>query len=172
MDHQLFLLRHAKSDWSSRCHDQLRPLSERGRRDARQIGNWFKAHEIKPVKIISSPAERCIQTCHYLLKGLQLKDMKPEIDERLYLANADIIQQIVAEQSESRKNLLLIAHNPGLDDFLTANISTPLPITEKGKLMSTASLAILSLSCEWSHFSKSDLNLQDLIRPKELATVF
>jgi len=169
MQHQLFLLRHAKSDWSTRCHDQLRPLSDRGRRDANRMGNWLREQAIKPARIISSPAERCIQTCHYLLNGLQTNDIKPEIDERLYLASADVIQQLVTGQPENRENVLLIAHNPGLDEFLSAHFTAPLPITEKGKLMSTASMAIISLNGEWSHFNENNLILDDLVRPKDLS---
>ena len=170
MYHKLFLLRHAKSDWSSRCHDQLRPLNDRGRRDANTVGNWFREQDIYPDKLISSPAERCIQTCHYLLNGMQSKNIKPDIDERLYLANSDTIEQIVVEQPESRKAILLIAHNPGLDDFLLANITTPLSLTDKGKLMTTATLAVISFSSAWSQFKETDLNLDALVRTKDLTS--
>ena len=56
---KLYILRHAKSDWSDPNLDDFdRGLKKRGKNDIKLISNWLKEQGIQPNIIISSPAKR------------------------------------------------------------------------------------------------------------------
>ena len=59
----LFLVRHAKSSWAEPgATDFERPLNDRGKRDAADMGKRLKLREIHFDSIISSPALRAEKT--------------------------------------------------------------------------------------------------------------
>jgi 8-oxo-dGTP pyrophosphatase MutT (NUDIX family)/phosphohistidine phosphatase SixA len=78
--HQVLLLRHAnagdRSDW--RGPDELRPLDERGRAQARDLVPVLET--FGPVAITSAPRVRCVETVEPLAEHLGLPI---ELDERL-----------------------------------------------------------------------------------------
>ena len=64
---------------------------------------------------------------------------------------------------ESVDSVMLVAHNPGMDDTLRTLVKEPLPY-EGYKLMTTGNLAIIS--CD---LSRGECSLEELIRPKSLS---
>lgn len=76
----LLVVRHAhageRSGWTD--DDRLRPLSEKGRRQAVELGDLLAVH--RPARVLSSPAVRCMTSVEPLADRLGLK---VEQDERL-----------------------------------------------------------------------------------------
>lgn len=62
MKYELLLLRHGKSDWSTGDDDFHRPLKDRGKHAAQRIGVWLAQQKRIPDIIISSPAERALNS--------------------------------------------------------------------------------------------------------------
>ncbi|USN58442.1 MAG: histidine phosphatase family protein [Candidatus Peribacteria bacterium] len=61
----LYIIRHAKSAFKGAgMEDFIRPLAERGEKNAKELGKILKRKEIIPDHIISSPAVRALQTCY------------------------------------------------------------------------------------------------------------
>jgi phosphohistidine phosphatase len=59
----LFLVRHAKSSWDDAAlPDKDRPLNDRGKRDAANMGERLAKFDVKPDLILSSPAKRALTT--------------------------------------------------------------------------------------------------------------
>jgi len=170
MSHQLLLFRHAKSDWSKDCEDFDRPISKRGKQDAINMASWMLEHKLIPDLVLASPAERSLQTCHYLMQGFQGMMNLPKIDDRLYHANVEDLIGLVSEQDESTSSLMLVGHNPGMDGLLEYLFGDDLPLTSKGKLMTTASLAVLDLQGRWSDLGASSTSLTQIARPKMVAS--
>lgn len=117
----LIALRHAKADSPLGTPDVDRPLSARGRRDARAAGAELRATGRLPERIICSTALRARQT----LAELNL-DSPVVLEPRLYEADEEDLLDLLREQADDpaggrpgsagRGNtvLLLIGHNPGL----------------------------------------------------------
>ena len=64
---KLFLIRHAKSDWSNPTLDDFdRPLNERGKTNAPFIGDLLREKGVFPDVIISSPAYRARETARII----------------------------------------------------------------------------------------------------------
>ena len=135
----LLIMRHAKSSWDNAAmSDFERPLNERGIRTAPLMGEYIRENQLQPELIVSSPAERAKQTAIFGVGQLL---------------------EVIGEQPESVKSILLIGHNPGLEGLVKFT-------TGELHAMPTAALVIVDLQIsKWSDISDSKGNLRDLIRP-------
>lgn len=112
----LLIMRHAKSDWSTAGADFDRPLNKRGRRDLPLLAHLLGDLEEKPRLILSSPAARARETAEGLAAALGPCDLA--FDQRLYLAPPQVLGAALAEQDDRSDPLLVIGHNPGLEEWL------------------------------------------------------
>lgn len=116
----LTLLRHAKSSWDTPGLDDFdRPLNDRGEAAAPIMGRVLRDRGIVPDIVLCSTSRRTRDT----LARLQIADIAPrtEFDDRLYLASANDllarIKRIEQTKSGNPSSILLIGHNPGLQDL-------------------------------------------------------
>lgn len=168
-DKTLYLLRHAKSAWDTAAADDFsRPLNKRGERDAIKIGQWLQQQAPSPDIIVSSPALRAWQTATSVCHSLQIDTQTINFDRRLYLAGRTALCRVIAETSDEMSSLLLVGHNPGLDELLGYLVAEELPEYPDGKLMTTASLCIIGLPA-WRPLKKNTGQLVQIIRPKSLS---
>ncbi|MEM1287308.1 MAG: histidine phosphatase family protein [Pseudomonadota bacterium] len=115
----LFLLRHAKSSWSSDAPtDRARPLNKRGRRAAGAISQHLR-HE--PIDLIAcSTAKRTRQTIEPLLA--QEAHQRVVYSDALYegdaIAYLDFCKAVKSDMNGELKSLMLVGHNPSTEDLL------------------------------------------------------
>jgi len=167
--HRLLLLRHAKSSWDTgEDSDFDRPLSSRGRRDLPRVARWMLEHALIPDCILCSGAVRTRETLGGLLPALGLTDHAVRYDDALYHAPAPRLLSAIQGMEESVGTLLLVAHNPGLDELLEGLCGGQPERTAKGKLMTTATIADLEVHGPWSALAESSCALIGLVRPKSL----
>lgn len=114
----LSLLRHAKSSWDDPVErDFDRPLNGRGHRAARRMGEWLRESGQTFERVTASPALRIRQTIEGVEAGLEAR-LKPDFDKRIYMASAASLFELIQETPDEVGHLLLIGHNPGLEDLL------------------------------------------------------
>lgn len=114
---RLVVLRHAKSAWPAGVPDHERPLAPRGRRDAPAAGRALAEADCLPDLALCSTAVRARQT--WELASAQWGTPPPvRRDARLYAAEAADLLDVVREVSPEVETLLLIGHNPGLEDLV------------------------------------------------------
>ena len=164
---QLLLLRHAKSDWSTGEPDHERPLSKRGQHDARRMGEWFARNAMPPTLVICSTARRARQTLELFNQTADIPGSIIHSSPRLYHAGLQPLLALIGEHRQ-QSSLMLVGHNPGLDQLLVHLVDAPLPRTKKGKLMTTATLAVLELDTPTGTESPASAKLVQLVRPKDL----
>lgn len=169
MAHELLLLRHAKSDWDQHCDDFNRPLNTRGQHDAPRIGQWLHKQGILPDRVLSSPARRAAQTVQAVCAALGFPAERIAWDRRLYLASSETLLDVLNEYTQHPGRLLLVGHNPGLEDLLEYLAAEPPPRQRNGKLLTTATLAQLELSSGPHCMDRHNARLRKLIRPRELS---
>ena len=115
---RLSVVRHAKSSWKEAHQtDFERQLNARGQRDAPEMGRRMAAWEDPPSLVVSSAATRCVQTTHALV-GTWLPAPKVVFERELYLASAEQLLECVLALDSAHLHVMLVAHNPGLTDFL------------------------------------------------------
>ena len=165
----LLILRHAKSDRDDDAADDFaRPLSARGRRDAPRMGRWLRAHGLRPDLVLSSPALRTRQTTVAVLEALDLPGDRLRFDDRLYLADVETLLAVIAECPARTGMLLLVGHNPGLEELLERLCAEAPPRNTAGKLLTAGALARLSMRQGWKTPAPQGAALVDLVRPREL----
>jgi phosphohistidine phosphatase len=168
--HELYILRHAKSDWQSGAEsDFARPLSKRGKKDAPAVAKWMTKHKVKIDCLISSPAERTRQTVNAVVNELHTPKKNIHFDERIYLASVETLLKVLKDCPSDAQKVMLVGHNPGLEDLLKYLVDeNQLPFTESGKLLTTASLVHISLPEDWSRLNPRCGTLISFTRPSDL----
>ncbi|MFT5396585.1 MAG: phosphohistidine phosphatase [Gammaproteobacteria bacterium] len=170
MSFYLYLMRHAKSDWSGPgTADYDRPINHRGQKSAKRIGVWMADNNFLPEKIVSSPAVRARQTIEIVSEQLGHSQVKVELDKDLYLASMDALIESVQLYKNDVNSLMLVAHNPGLDYLVNDLLSRTINKNSGNIVMTTANLAIFEYKD--SHFDpeKDNGTLVEFIQPKRLA---
>ena len=168
---QLLLMRHAKSDWQAAVtSDFERPLNPRGQRDALRMGRWLRAQGIVPERVLSSPAQRARQTAGAVREALGLEPDRLQLRDELYLAGRATLRQVLAGEEDAVGPLLLVAHNPGLDDLVRWLAASPPPLSASGKLMTTAAIAWFEMPGGFGTLEAGRARLLALWRPAELAS--
>ena len=164
---RLILLRHAKSDWYSGVPGDFdRPLAQRGRKDAPRMGKWMKKNGIIPDLILCSPALRARETLEGVNNKLGVKQVVYE--DSIYGASVGMLLRLIDRYSHSCGNFMITGHNPGLDELLSFLCSTKSPLTETGKLMTTAAVAVLGFADAGVMSKAAAGELLHLVRPGEL----
>ncbi|MHB9863238.1 SixA phosphatase family protein [Streptomyces sp. YIM S03343] len=114
---RLVVLRHAKSAWPVGVPDHRRPLAPRGRRDAPAAGRVLAEGDCLPDLVLCSTAERARET--WQLVSAQWGTPPPvRHDPRLYAAGVQELLAVVRETPPEVETLLLVGHNPGLEELI------------------------------------------------------
>ncbi len=157
----LFLLRHAKSSWNDPAMaDFDRPLNDRGLAAAPFMGEVMARKEIQPGVIISSPANRAMQTA-ILVKEASGSNSPLQYDERIYEASPQNLLSVASQIPENFASALLVGHNPGMGGFIHH-------LTGRLEPMPTAALAMIELDIDrWLDLTNGCGILQAVYRPKD-----
>ena len=155
---KLVLMRHAKSDYPSGVPDHDRPLNPRGRRDAAAAGIWLAEHWDDYLGtgaiVLLSSATRVQQTFELLAPSIPEAPIR-EVPE-LYEAAVSTIIAAVQEPVAHGQSVLVIAHNPGLEQLATflTQTSTSWDRTRMLTKYPTSAIAVLGFNDEaWSNAS-------------------
>jgi phosphohistidine phosphatase len=120
---RLMLLRHAKSDRPTGVGDHERPLAARGREAAPRVGAYMAAHGLVPDQVICSTAKRARETWDIVGKAFS-RPPPVQFDKRIYENDADTLLEVVREAEPSAHVLLLVGHNPSLQEFAESLVAS------------------------------------------------
>ena len=166
----LTLLRHAKSDWSDAVRrDFDRPLNDRGRRAAWTMGTHMAAEGLRFDKVVASPALRVRDTLDEVARGYG-GALDPHFDQQVYLASAATLLDLVRGTAPGVGRLLLVGHNPGLEDLVLALASEDAdsPMRREVEIKyPTATLAEIALAGDdWDEAATG--RIVRFVRPRDL----
>lgn len=160
---ELMLLRHAKSDWKEEgLVDIERPLSSRGKKNAAKLGKWLIDNDLMPDLIICSPAQRAQQTLKRICNECSANAI---IVDELYLADHEQLLQVLAETPNANR-VMLIAHNPGLENLL--HMLTNGHDEQTVQLFPTCAMAHLVLPDDWTNIQAESAKLQQFVTSKSI----
>ena len=168
MERDLVLLRHGKSDWSRPVADSERPLKKRGRKAARRVGCWLAAQGWFPEQILVSPARRTMETVERLCSELGCTPEQVTLVPAIYGGEAEELLALIRQTDDRVQRLLLVGHNPGLEDLVEFLARGRVCWPADGKLMVTCGLAWFGCAGSWSHLAPETCRLEHLLRPREL----
>lgn len=169
MSRTLILLRHGKSDWSTGEDDFDRPLKKRGKNASGLAGKWLHSHEQIPDFVISSPARRAMQTAEISCGTMGVSKQDVYKRKHIYLATPEDLLYVLEDCPKEARRVMLVGHNPGLEELLYYLVNGRLTIPEDGKIMPTATIAVLEMPEDWAKLECGAANLEFLVRPREMA---
>jgi len=164
----LLVLRHGKSDWSTGHEDFHRPLVDRGRLGSQKMGAWIKHHKLVPDLVVSSMAERARATTVAACKAMGLPLKTVRWDERLYAGPVEDLLAALADCPKSARRVMVVGHNPGLEDLVEYLSHEQLAIPDDGKLLPTSALARLEMVESWTDLKRGCGHLISLTRPGQV----
>jgi phosphohistidine phosphatase len=161
----LTLLRHAKSGWDDMsARDFDRRLNAKGKRAAAAVGRHMRDVGLAFDHVLASPAVRVAETLDAVASGYG-RGLSPAWDKRLYLASAATLLDIVHELRSEHARVLLVGHNPGLEDLLLLLAADPGEAEDK---YPTATLAELTVGDGWADAAQGKAELVRFVRPRDL----
>ena len=158
----LLLLRHGKSSWkNSTLSDHDRPLKKRGRAAAKRVGQRLRELDLVPEHLLTSSAVRALETARRVIKGANYRG-EAETVPRLYHADPPALVAIVSRVPNRYETILVVGHNPGLEEWLTRLSGRP-------QTLPTAALSCLELPLEsWLDLTPDTRGeLTEIWRPDE-----
>jgi phosphohistidine phosphatase len=169
---RLMLLRHAKSDWSpSGMQDTARPLNERGEAAARLMGSYMARHSLIPQRVLCSPARRTRETWAGIAAQWPA-EVAIVFDERLYAATPQVLLSIVRSQDATTRTLLVIGHNPGLQETAELLIAAgDVELRERlREKFPTAALSVIDFAVDkWGRIHDRSGRLDRYVTPRSVA---
>ena len=167
----LALLRHAKSSWDDPAiSDFDRPLNDRGKRAAPEIGRVMRDLKITPDIILCSPSTRTHQTLDLVLPHLKCSEPDVRYEKDLYHANAAALLDQVRRLDDKKRTALVVGHNPGLHALaLTlAGEGATDDLTRLTSKFPTAALALLSFTApRWQDVAPGKGWLEAFVMPEK-----
>ena len=158
----LYLIRHAKSDWSNGdLADFERGLNKRGYKDLKMMSSYLALKRVKPDIILSSMALRAQETADTLAKKVEYEDTIHYM-EALYRTGYESLLNTIALQDKKDQIIFIIAHNPELTEL--ANVLV------KENIMKIPTLGVLAIKFKidtWEEIKETKGKLDFFIHPKQ-----
>ncbi len=167
MNKELCILRHGKSDRNLAVDDFDRPLKKRGKAAVQRMGEWMLQQHLVPDYLVCSPAKRALVTATIVHKALAVESLVVVEDKRMYQAGLECIAAVLADCPVNARRVLLVGHNPELEDLLIYLVgASRLPETDK--LLPTAALVRLKMPEDWSFLEPGCAQLLSITYAKSL----
>jgi phosphohistidine phosphatase len=148
--------------------DRDRPLNKRGEKASSLIGKRLSEEGFTVDHVVCSTAQRAVQTLERVTAAGGF-DWPVDYSSCLYGAGANRLLSVIHQQDDSLESILLVGHNPGLEELaLALSISGDPGLFKKvRKKVPTGSL----ISLEFNHDSFSQIGvgtgrLVNFMRPK------
>jgi len=118
---RLTLVRHAHAKVQAPpVTDFERPLSRRGKAEAKATALRLFEEGLVPDLLLTSPARRALQTAQIFVRELQVPERHLRQEEVLYLATPDAMLQLIHATGPRIEHLLIVGHNPGISALANA----------------------------------------------------
>ena len=175
----LVLFRHAKSAWPD-VPDHDRPLARRGIQAAPLMGRWLREAGLLPGQVLCSTARRARQTWQFAQAGLAAT-APVTFDARIYEGTAMDLLTVIREVPPATGTLLLIGHNPAIEDLALLLATAPGGAAEPGPAgaapgdlermrskFPTAAIAVLEFHGTWPGLAAGEARLTAFVAPRDL----
>jgi phosphohistidine phosphatase len=162
---RLILTRHAKSDWDDpKLADHDRPLKGRGRRAARELGEWLASRGYLPDEVLSSDAARTRETWEQIAPALA---PAPDPSWLPGLYHAGAAEMLACLKAARGQTVLMVGHNPGLAEFAATLPAKPPADPDFGRFPTAATLVVDFEIGGWAELEPGRGSVLDFFTPSE-----
>lgn len=164
---RLILTRHAKSSWDDpMMPDHDRPLNDRGKAAAADLGQWLASRDYVPGEVLCSDALRTRKTFSGIapaLPGTPVLELKPA----LYHAGPDVMMAVLKHATAD--TVMMIGHNPGIAEFAARLVAHAPANPEFVRYPTGATLVADFDVADWGQVAFGSGVTVDFIVPREIA---
>ena len=159
---KIYVLRHSKSSWKDlSLSDFQRPLNGRGKADGPKMSSYIHSRIDKIDFLHCSSSVRTYETSKYFIDRIKFVDIK--YDESLYHSSSSEIINNINYYDEQYNSAMIIAHNPGLTNFVNEITNVMLDN------LPTTGLVEINFDCaKWTDISQDNSTVIDIKFPKQL----
>ncbi|MGZ4608412.1 MAG: SixA phosphatase family protein [Blastococcus sp.] len=111
MQRRLLLIRHAQAAHAP--VDADRPLNDGGAERAAALGRWLRQADLRPDRVVVSPAVRAAQTWERAAAHLA-EPPAPITDERIYENTVEALLAVIQESPADGGIVAVVGHNPSV----------------------------------------------------------
>ena len=157
----LYLIRHAKSDWSDESQSDFdRGLNKRGKKAIFTMSDALQKKKVMPDLILSSSAKRAKLTAKGLANEMEYQGEIKYIDA-LYMAEPIEVISIIQKIKDKYDNVFIVGHNPETTEL------TDLLLDDYIDNVPTLGVVALQLPIKhWKKFKPEKVKLDFFIYPK------
>ena len=124
----IYVIRHAQAlDRHQPIEDAHRPLTARGRKDARRLGKLLRRQEVELDALVTSPLVRAVETASQVCEGLEwgsALEVAPELSPGR--DPIDVVREVLLPRADLDA-IALVGHQPQLSALLGLLLRSPVP---------------------------------------------
>ncbi len=150
----LYLIRHGEAEDKGTRPDFDRNLTDNGRDEVSKTALEMIEQKIQPALIISSPANRALQTATIVAEtiGYPVKEILEEKD--IYYTEVYKLIELLHEQDDQFESILLAGHNPSISQL------AGMLAHDSQEFLPTGGLVVFEMeSGTWNNLEKSKTRL-------------
>lgn len=142
--------------------DQDRPLNDRGRRSALELGDWMASRGYEPEEVLCSSAQRTRETWERVSSvGLEVIPTV-RFEPALYQASPDMMLKVL--KTATAPTVMMLGHNPGIAEF-AALLPARAPLDPEFRRYPTAATLVVDFQIEdWTQVAFGLGSALDFVR--------
>lgn len=165
----LLLMRHGKAESGSSASDKERELLEKGRSQARLVGEYLESQGVRPTRVLVSDAVRTRQTWDEVLAAMPGFDGKVTFHSEIYADGAPEVLDLIRTRKDKHAVVMVVGHEPTLGMLATlfAGEDSDSGAAAQARIgLPTGSMAVLSAPLEhWEALHEGGMTLHTIVRP-------
>ncbi len=114
----LFIIRHGKSAWDDAdVKDHDRKLLPKGIKKTTKVADFLAGKKVKPDLIISSSAQRAVETANIIAKKLDYPKENIRLESDIYYQGIEFLFDLLYSLPNEINSVMLFGHNPTFSYF-------------------------------------------------------
>ncbi|MFC0674308.1 SixA phosphatase family protein [Brachybacterium hainanense] len=163
----LLLMRHGKAETVAET-DHDRPLAEKGRAQARLIGDYLESQGVRPSRVLVSDARRTRETWESVLSAMPGFDGRVTFHEDIYDGGPAEVLHLIRTRKDKHAVVMVIGHEPTMSTLsahLADEESDPSSLAQARIGLPTGAMSVLSGSQPaWTGIDEESMTLHTIVR--------
>ena len=158
---KIILVRHAESSLSSfQISDFDRPLNNRGRKNAMDLGESFFEKKLKIDHVVCSPSARTKETFD-IIQSISNFALDHKFIDSIYHSSVGNLIEILSQINLETASVMIVGHNPSM------HLMTELLANQTIDKFPTCTLAQIKIVDSWDKLRKHQNKLINFEKPKK-----
>jgi phosphohistidine phosphatase len=149
---RLIVMRHAKAEPFA-VSDHARPLTDRGRASAHDVGEYLRATQVLPTYALVSSALRTRETWDAVTESAGLTDVEVVYDDAVFTGSVDVVLETLGAAPADATTAMFVGHNPAaasLCHYLDDGDGDPAAVSALLQGFPPSAVAVLEVNVPWA----------------------